>query len=148
MLLSFCEKNSLNNHPHMEKMLLNNNLKNHRAAPAVIFLSRSIRASWWSSRPSWAHCGLQWSQLLWSPCRQTDWEDWEPSVRSAPLRRGRPMLCPVPQRLQKLVSWHARLFITIKYVIYVTPEVFFVSNIQNYVLIPSININDLWNYGN
>lgn len=84
-------------------------LNGDRAVPAVIFLSRSIRASSWSSHPSLAHCDLQWPQPPQNPHHQTDWEDWEDwelSAKSALLRRGLLTLCPAPRRLRKRVSQH------------------------------------------
>lgn len=46
---------------------------------------------------------MQSPHLPWSPCHRTDWEDWEPSARSAPPRKGPLTVCPVPQRRQKQV---------------------------------------------
>lgn len=81
-------------------------LNNDREVPAVIFLSRSTRELCWSSHPSWAHSEFQSPHPLWSPRHRTDWEDWEPSARSAPPTKGPPIVCPVPQRQQKQVSTH------------------------------------------
>lgn len=79
-------------------------LNNDREVPAVVFLSRSIRALCWSSHPSWVHSEIQSPHPPWSPCHWTDSEDWEPSTRSAPSRKGPLIVCPVPQKRQKQVN--------------------------------------------
>lgn len=77
--------------------------------PDLVSLCRITRVSWWSSRPSWAHCDLRWPYHLWSLRPQTNWEDWE--AQWAPLRRDLLILCPVRQRPPKQVGPHTFLWL-------------------------------------